>query len=77
MECPLMRLHHAQRLLEYLPGNVTNLGMYVSREELRQKAEEEASKRQKEAQEYLKRVHAISAERRAKAAAHLRAKAAV
>ena len=53
------------------------LNMYVSREELRQKAEEEASKRQKEAQEYLKRVHAISAERRAKAAAHLRAKAAV
>ena len=49
----------------------------MDREELRQKAEEETAKRQKEAQEYLKRVHTISAERRAKAAAHLKAKAAV
>ena len=53
------------------------IDMCVSREELRQKAEDEAAKRQKEAQEYLKWVHAISAERRAKAAAHLKAKAAV
>ena len=49
----------------------------MSREELRQKAEDVAAKRQREAQEYLKRVHTISAERRAKAAAHLKAKATV
>ena len=46
----------------------------MSREELRQEAEEAVAKRQREAQEYLKRVHAISAERRAKAAAKARAK---
>ena len=42
----------------------------MSREQLRQEAEQLALKRQKEAQNYLKQVHAMSAARRAKAAAH-------
>ena len=48
----------------------------MSREQLRQEAEEAALKRQKEAQDYLKRVHAISAARRANAAAHAKGKGA-
>lgn len=47
----------------------------VGREQLRQEAENAAAKKQQEAQDYLKRVHAESAARRAKAGAVAKTKA--
>ena len=48
----------------------------VGREQLRQEAEDAAAKRQLEAQDSLKRAHAESAARRAKATAAAKARAA-